>query len=90
MLYHYSDIENEYSIEPTYEDLVIIIKGLGFEMLKNETGIKTKYSQNPRSMLKSEYESVFFVCKKPIESDIPVESKLAKKNGTNHYDDVSH
>lgn len=89
MLYHYSDIENEYSIEPTYEDLVIIIKGLGFEMLKNETGIKTKYSQNPRSMLKSEYESVFFVCKKPIERDIPVESKLAKKNGT-HHDDVSH
>lgn len=33
---------------------------------KNETGIKTKYAQNPRSMQQSEYLSVFFVCQKPI------------------------
>lgn len=32
---------------------------------KNETGIKTKYAQNPRSMQQSEYLSVFFVCQKP-------------------------
>lgn len=36
---------------------------------KNETGIKTKYAQNPRSMQQSEYLSVFFVCQKPILMD---------------------
>lgn len=33
LLYHYSDVEDEGSIEPTYEDLIIIIKALGFEIL---------------------------------------------------------
>lgn len=36
---------------------------------KNETGIKTKYAQNPRSMQQSEYQSVFFVCQKPLSDD---------------------
>lgn len=86
LLYHYSDVENECSIEPTYEDLVLIIKGLGFEIVKNETGIKTKYSQNLRSMLRSEYESVFFVCKKPIDIDA---AEAFVQNGETHRDDVS-
>lgn len=55
-------------------------------MLKNETGIKTKYSQNPRSMLRSEYESVFFVCKKPMEIDA---TEPVVQNGETHRDDVS-
>lgn len=33
LLYHYSDVHNEGSVEPTYEDLIIIIKSLGFEIL---------------------------------------------------------
>ncbi|KAJ6636013.1 Carnosine N-methyltransferase [Pseudolycoriella hygida] len=69
LLYHYSDMHNEGSVEPTYEDLIIIIKSLGFEIIKNQTGVKTKYAQNPRSMQQSEYLSVFFVCRKPLESD---------------------
>lgn len=32
---------------------------------KNETDVKTKYAQNPRSMQQSEYLSAFFVCRKP-------------------------
>lgn len=91
LLYHYSDVSGEGSIEPSYEDLLIIIRGCGFQILvsrishseyfsyqnffsmiffsnfqKNETGIKTKYAQNPRSMQQSEYLSVFFVCQKPV------------------------
>lgn len=48
---------------------------------KNETGIKTKYAQNPRSMQQSEYQSVFFVCKKPQIID-----EHEYRNGNNgHY-----
>ncbi|KAK4029622.1 hypothetical protein OUZ56_022594 [Daphnia magna] len=65
LLYHYSDIPGENSIEPTYEMVREIVQGLGFIIEKEQTGVKTTYSQNVRSMLKYEYESVFFVCRKP-------------------------
>lgn len=42
---------------------------ISFLLQKNETGIRTKYAQNPRSMQQSEYLSVLFVCKKPIDED---------------------
>lgn len=66
LLYHYSDIPGENSIEPTYEDLIDIVQVVGFQILRNETGRRTKYAQNPQSMLKSEYESLFWVCQKPL------------------------
>ncbi|XP_055904450.1 carnosine N-methyltransferase isoform X2 [Eupeodes corollae] len=65
LLYHFSDMQSENSIEPTHEDLMTIIDAVGFETIKSETGVRTKYAQNPRSMLKSEYESLFWVCRKP-------------------------
>ncbi|KAK9884076.1 hypothetical protein WA026_005014 [Henosepilachna vigintioctopunctata] len=66
LLYHYSGLKNERSIEPSFEVLCDIIKSVGFEMEKCETGIKTKYCQNPKSMLQYEYDSVFFVCRKSL------------------------
>lgn len=33
LLYHYSDVSGEGSIEPSYEDLLQIIHGCGFEIL---------------------------------------------------------
>ncbi|XP_055695243.1 carnosine N-methyltransferase isoform X2 [Lutzomyia longipalpis] len=68
LLYHYSDILNEGSIEPTYEDLQSIIEAVGFKFLRNESGVRTKYNQNTQSMQQSEYLSVFFVCQKPHET----------------------
>lgn len=38
---------------------------LSLYLQKERTGVKTTYTQNVRSMLKYEYESVFFVCRKP-------------------------
>jgi carnosine N-methyltransferase len=66
LLYHFWDDNEQGSIEPSYEDLMIIIEAVGFEVLKNETGLRTQYCQNLRSMQKSEYESLFFVCRKPL------------------------
>ncbi|XP_055593514.1 carnosine N-methyltransferase [Uranotaenia lowii] len=68
LLYHFSDVPNENSIEPTYEDLVVIIRSCGFNILKNKTDVPTKYAQNPASMHQSEYKSIFLVCQKPFQS----------------------
>ncbi|XP_050316066.1 carnosine N-methyltransferase [Anthonomus grandis grandis] len=64
LLYHYSDVKKEKSIEPSFKVVCDVIKKVGFQMEKCETGVKTKYCQNPNSMLQYEYDSVFFVCRK--------------------------
>ncbi|XP_046683268.1 carnosine N-methyltransferase isoform X1 [Homalodisca vitripennis] len=64
LLYHYSNIPGEFSIEPAYSTVREVIAGVGFEMEKEETNLKTTYGQNPNSMLQYEYNSVFFVCRK--------------------------
>lgn len=69
LLYHFSDIQNEESIEPTFEDIMLVINSVGFEVLSSKTGVRTKYAQNPQSMLKSEYESLFWICRKPLQSN---------------------
>lgn len=69
LLYHFSDVATENSIEPTYEDLLEIIVACGFKILKNKSNVKTKYAQNPTSMHQSEYQSVFFVCRKPDDPE---------------------
>uniref|UniRef100_A0A1I8N7Y3 carnosine N-methyltransferase n=1 Tax=Musca domestica TaxID=7370 RepID=A0A1I8N7Y3_MUSDO len=68
LLYHFSDMHNEDSIEPTFEDIMHVIDSVGFEVLTSKTGVRTKYAQNPNSMLKSEYESLFWICRKPLNS----------------------
>ncbi|XP_017871514.1 PREDICTED: carnosine N-methyltransferase isoform X1 [Drosophila arizonae] len=65
LLYHYSDVNGQNSIEPTYEDLIIIMESIGFDILSSRSGIRTKYAQNPQSMKQSEYQSLFWVCRKP-------------------------
>lgn len=69
LLYHFSDMPNEKSIEPSYEDLEIILKVVGFEILENQRNVPTKYTQNPRSMYQTEYSSGFLVCRKPEKVD---------------------
>lgn len=69
LLYHYSDIPGECSIEPSFEDIKIVISAVGFEFMTCETGVATSYAQNPRAMMKNVYESVFFVCQKPENID---------------------
>lgn len=73
LLYHYSDMKNQQSIEPSFEVVVEVIKKVGFIMEKSKTDVKTKYCQNPKSMLQSEYDSVFFVCRKPTIDNLPSE-----------------
>lgn len=70
LLYHYSDMKHEKSIEPSFEVVKEAIHKMGFIMEKCETGVKTKYCQNAKSMLQYEYDSVFFVCRKPLSETL--------------------
>ncbi|XP_066247911.1 carnosine N-methyltransferase [Euwallacea similis] len=74
LLYHYSDMKNEKSIEPSFKIVCEIIQKVGFKMEKCETGVKTKYCQNPSSMLQYEYDSVFFVCRKLKKEEVNVDN----------------
>lgn len=65
LLYHYSDIPNEVSIELSYEEVKRVVKQVGFKIEKEEMDVLSTYTQNPKSMLKYEYNSVFFTAQKP-------------------------
>lgn len=64
LLYHFCDAPDEFSIEPTYEDVREIIQKIGFKFLTEDTKAKSSYSQNPNSMGKIQYDCVFFVVQK--------------------------
>ena len=59
LLYHYTENENEISIELSWEEVKHIIIGYGFEFKKIET-VKTTYSTNKDSMSQRIYNCVFF------------------------------
>ncbi|XP_011876474.1 PREDICTED: UPF0586 protein C9orf41 homolog isoform X2 [Vollenhovia emeryi] len=65
LLYHFSDLPNEESIEPSYDAIRDVILGFGFQLEKEQAKVKTRYAQNINSMLQCEYNSVYFVCRKP-------------------------
>ncbi|KAK9462098.1 N2227-like protein-domain-containing protein [Lipomyces oligophaga] len=58
------DIDSALSIELSLDVLIQIIKDRGFEFLKLETGIKTTYATDERSMGTWIYDSVFWVVRK--------------------------
>jgi carnosine N-methyltransferase len=64
LLYHFSDIPHELSIELTYEQLIRVVRGLGFQV-ENEEFIRTTYTANSRSMLQNVYQCVKFTAIKP-------------------------
>ena len=59
LLYHYTDNENEVSIELSWNEIKKIIIGFGFEFTKEEN-IETTYSANLDSMTKRIYKCIFF------------------------------
>ncbi len=59
LLYHYTENENEISIELSWEEVKHIIIGYGFEFKKIEI-VKATYSSNINSMTQRIYSCVFF------------------------------
>jgi len=69
LLYHFAGVLNEPSIELTYEEIKdIMLNKFEFNLISERTGIRTSYIENPRSMMKMEYDCVFFVVQKPVDS----------------------
>lgn len=68
LLYHFSDVPGEESLELSHDELVLAIQRIGFETIKLETGIRCGYTQNPASMLSYEYSCVYGVFRKPTGS----------------------
>ena len=63
LLYHYTEIESEVSIELSWKELKYIIEGYGFE-IKNEEEKKCTYSSVEDSMLQTVYRCIFFTAVK--------------------------
>ena len=59
LLYHYTDNENEVSIELSWNEVKKIIIGFGFEF-KKEDEVHTTYSANKDSMTQRIYKCAFF------------------------------
>jgi carnosine N-methyltransferase len=60
LLYHYTEMENEISIELSWDEIKKIIIGYGFE-IKKEEYIKTTYSSYEESLMQTVYNCIFFV-----------------------------
>ena len=63
LLYHYTDNQNEVSIELSWEEIKKIIIGFGFEFKKIDE-VKTTYSSNKDSMMQRIYKCIFFTAVK--------------------------
>ncbi|KAK7095621.1 hypothetical protein V1264_005008 [Littorina saxatilis] len=70
LLYHYSDVPGESSIEISYEDLRSVIKKVGFDIEEERDNVRCSYTQNPLSMLHYQYRCVFFVARKPLDAPV--------------------
>jgi carnosine N-methyltransferase len=63
LLYHYEDMPREVSIELSFDEVVEVIKEVGFEFLKNEERLCT-YTRNSESMMQLQYKCQLFTCTK--------------------------
>ncbi|XP_021347160.1 carnosine N-methyltransferase-like isoform X2 [Mizuhopecten yessoensis] len=66
LLYHYAEMADENSIELSYEQVKKVIIEVGFQFEKEEMDIKSSYTQSVDSMFQYQYNSVFFVVRKPL------------------------
>ncbi|XP_038058127.1 carnosine N-methyltransferase-like [Patiria miniata] len=67
LLYHFENTPKESSIEIAYDVLRQVILDFSFVILREES-IHASYLQDHESMLKYEYDCIFFVCQKPLHS----------------------
>jgi carnosine N-methyltransferase len=63
LLYHYSEMEKECSIELSWDEVKYIIQNIGFELKKEEIK-ESSYSSDKNSMLKTIYRCIYFTAVK--------------------------
>jgi len=62
LLYHFTDMD-EQSLEIAYDELKYIILKYGF-IIDSERPVLTSYTNNPTSMMNTQYNAIFFSCYK--------------------------
>jgi len=63
LLYHYAEMENECSIELSWEELKYIMLNMGFQII-NESMKECTYAQERKTMMKVVYNCIFFTAVK--------------------------
>jgi len=67
LLYHYSELDYEQSVELTLEEVRRCAQGIGFRFLE-ERNVETTYCCNALSMMSTRYEAAFWAAEKPLET----------------------
>jgi len=86
LLYHFADTENEDSVELSWEEIRSALPGLGFRILKEQTGLRSEYTHPPNSMLHMEYECVLVVCVKVAEPPLLSQAPAAAPSASDAKD----
>nr|XP_039258584.1 carnosine N-methyltransferase-like [Styela clava] len=68
LLYHYADMPHESSVEFSYEQIIRIVKNVGFEVVKDQRNLDSTYVNNPTSMLQYSYKCCLLVAIKPLSN----------------------
>lgn len=71
LLYHYADMDNELSIELSYEELKPTFSAFGLKLLKEQSDLPCTYTGNFNSMMQQEYRCVSFTLVK--EKNLPLQ-----------------
>ena len=71
LLYHYSDMMGELSVELSYEELKATFGTFGLELVQERLGMPSNYTGHPTSMLRQEYQCAFFTCVKKFHYTPP-------------------
>ena len=67
LLYHFANVLHEPSIELTYQEIKdVLLSKFRFNLITERIGIRSTYIENSRSMMKMQYDSVFYVVQKPF------------------------
>lgn len=87
LLYHFSDVPNELSIDLTWAQIVDLLPKFGLKLIEQKFHQYSQYTQNKNNMMQQSYNCVFAVIQKvgtdstrdPITQSAPPQSHNRKK-----------
>lgn len=64
LLYHYTELEHEVSVELSLEEVLHVARQVGFELVEQRT-VPARYTDNARSMMHTHYDAEYWCARKP-------------------------
>jgi carnosine N-methyltransferase len=65
LLYHYSELDGELSVELSLDELRAVVRAVGFE-LRDERTLPARYTDNARSLMHTAYDAAYWCAQKPL------------------------